>query len=193
MAVVKNLHRAEFWGKFFAKGWKGREASWAGVWVPLGRCQLLALNPSSSQAKLPSVGAGSGRGRTPAGAACARRPLARPSAQGRAAQDKGSGGSCLDRLARGGHGHPECQPPPPPGGGGPAPAFVCATAEGRVRRKRAPSCGRSWALHTRRRGATFARPEPPSLAGILAGPAVSSRRRLLQRLACVLLGVLCVR
>lgn len=96
---MKNLHRAEFWGQFFAKGRKGEEASRAGVWVPLRRCQLLALNPSSSRTELPSVGAGSGLGWTPAGATCPRRPLPCPLAQARAAQDKGSGGSCPDRRA----------------------------------------------------------------------------------------------
>ena len=29
--MVKNLRGAEFWGKFFANGWKGKEASWAGI------------------------------------------------------------------------------------------------------------------------------------------------------------------
>lgn len=98
-SVVKKLHRMEFWGKFFAKGWKGRKASWASVWVPLLRFQTLALNLRSSGAKRLSVGAGSGLGWMPAGAACAQRPLACPLAQERAGQDKGSGGSCPDRRA----------------------------------------------------------------------------------------------
>lgn len=45
------------------------------------------------------MGAGSGLGWMLARAACARRPLACPLAQGRAAQDKGAGGSCPDRRA----------------------------------------------------------------------------------------------
>lgn len=120
--------------------------------------------------------------------------LSCPLAQGRAEQDKGSSRRQLPASARrGGRGHPGRPPPPRPREGGQAPAFVCASAEGRVRRKRAPSCGRSRALRPGRRGATLARSEPPSLDGILAGTAVSQRRRLPELLRCVLLDMLCVR
>ena len=64
-AVVKNLHGAEFWGKFFAKfwgkffanGWKGKEASWAGIRgrFALPRFQLLDHDPSSGGAQLSGV------------------------------------------------------------------------------------------------------------------------------------------
>lgn len=64
-AVVKNLHGAEFWGKFFAKfwgkffanGWKGKEASWAGIRgrFTLPRFQLLDHDPSSGGAQLSRV------------------------------------------------------------------------------------------------------------------------------------------
>lgn len=49
-------------GQILCYGWKGKEASWAGVWRPfaLGRFQLLDHDPSSHGAELWGVGAESG-------------------------------------------------------------------------------------------------------------------------------------
>lgn len=190
--MVKSLHRAEFWGKFFAKGRTARKLPGQAFGSHSGAASFSPLPPAPAR---PGSERGSRVGTRVD--ACPRR-LRPASSRLSFSTRAGSAGQRrrrqLPRSARrGGLGHPERPPPPRPGGGGPAPAFVCATAEGRVRRKRAPSCGRSRALQPRRRGATFARPEPPSLAGTLAGRAVSSRQRPLPRLGCVLRATLCVR
>lgn len=92
--------------------------------------------------------------------ACAPLPLSPcPVVEGHAGQDKGPGGSCWAPAAQGRPRPPgaPARPPPRPRGGGRASAFVCTAAAGQVRRKRAPSCGRSWARRP---------PAPPSLGQI---------------------------
>lgn len=114
-------------------------------------------------------------GGCPAGAACAQQPPA-VSFSTRA----GSAGQRLRQAAAarfGAQGRPRPRPPGAPAASAaprrrPDARLCLRRAEGRVRRKRAPSCGRSLALRPRRRGATLARLEPPSLAGILVRTAV---------------------
>lgn len=155
--------------------------------VPAPAPQLLA----ATQARVrPSfgvwVGAGSGLGwreGCPAGSACAQPPLALSfSRRARRAGQRPGRAAAAGLSRRGGRGHPGRPPPPRPRGGGRAPAFVCAAAAGQVRRKRAPSCGRSWAQRP---------PAPPSLGQIQAWP-VSPQRRLLSLPRYVPLGRLCV-
>lgn len=121
----------------------------------LGTFSLLPLTHARAHRALSVGGAGDSRACL-AGAAGAQRPLPPSFSTG-----AGGAGQWLRRqlprsARRGGRDHPagEAQRRP----------FVCAAAEGRVRRERAPSCGRSWALRPRRRGATLAWPKPPSLS-----------------------------
>lgn len=111
----ENLHSGECWGKFFAKGWKGREASWAGFWEPVPRW-CFQLNPGSRGLGFGVREPGRDCRRCPAGAACARHPLALSFCTGAGSAGQRLGRQLPGSARKGGRGHPGRPPPLRPAG-----------------------------------------------------------------------------